>query len=85
MSLLYRSTLWYYIRNQQIEIPDSATEGECLLLVKAYRPDDESGYFQQITRSWQWLAYAGSTPSAESILELGKRWPVVYGEVSDAT
>ena len=84
MSLLYRATLLRYIKRQQIEIPQSATEGECLLLVRAYRPAVESSYFHELTRSWQWLAYAGEALTAEHILKLCHRWPDIYHEVKDA-
>lgn len=85
MSLLYRATLLHYITRQQIDIPESATEGECLVLVREYRPTEESGYFQQLTRNWQWLAYAGEPLPSARIQELCKQWPDIYSEVADAT
>ena len=83
-SLLYRATLLRYIRTQQIDIPPSATERECLQLVRRYRPAAESSYFSDLTRSWQWLAYAGEVPPVEQILEFCHQWREIYREVPDA-
>jgi hypothetical protein len=83
-SLLYRATLERYIRTQQIDIPQSATEKECLELVHRHRPAEESSYFGQLTHSWQWLAYAGEAPPVQQVLELCHQWREIYPEVPDA-
>jgi ABC-type multidrug transport system fused ATPase/permease subunit len=85
MSLLYRATILHYIRQQKLEIPDSATEGECLQLVRARRPQQESRYFETLTRSWQGLAYAGYRLSAEELAALCRQWPAVYSGEADAS
>ena len=85
MSLLYRATILHYIRLQRIAIPGSATEGECLQLVQRNRPEPESRYFETLTREWQQLAYAGSTPHAERLVELCHQWATVYGGEQDAS
>ena len=84
MSLLYRSTILHYIRQQKIDIPESATEGECLQLVRRRRPLQESSYFASLTRRWQELAYAGYAFDAQQIIELCDQWPAVYRGESDA-
>jgi hypothetical protein len=84
MSLLYRSTILHYIRQQNIDIPESATEGECLRLVRKRRPEQESRYFASLTRRWQELAYAGSPLHAEQIVELCHQWQAVYSGEKNA-
>jgi hypothetical protein len=85
MSLLYRATILYYIRLQKLDIPDSATEGECLQLVRQHRPQQESHYFETLTRSWQSLAYAGYGLSPEELIALCRQWPAVYSGEEDAS
>lgn len=85
MSLLYRATLLHYITQQKLDIPDSATEGECLQLVRQSRPQQESRYFETLTRSWQGLAYAGYRLSAEELAALCRQWPAVYSGEADAS
>ncbi len=84
MSLLYRATLLHYIKLQKLDIPDSATEGECLQLVRQNRPQQESRYFETLTRNWQGLAYAGYSLSPEELITLCRQWPVVYNGERDA-
>ena len=84
MSLLYRATILHYIRLQKLDIPDSATEGECLHLVRQNRPQQEHRYFETLTRSWQGLAYAGYSPSPEELITLCRQWPAVYSGEKDA-
>ncbi|MGD8235485.1 MAG: DUF4129 domain-containing protein [Chromatiales bacterium] len=85
MSLLYRATILHYTRLQKLEIPDSATEGECLQLVRQHRPQQESRYFETLTRSWQGLAYAGYRLSPEELISLCRQWPAVYSGEEDAS
>jgi len=84
MSLLYRATILHYIRLQKVDIPDSATEGECLQLVRESRPQQESRYFETLTRSWQGLAYAGYVLSPQELIALCRQWPAVYSGEKDA-
>jgi hypothetical protein len=84
MSLLYRATILHYIRLQKVDIPDSATEGECLQLVRESRPQQESRYFETLTRSWQSLAYAGYVLSPQELIALCRQWPAVYSGEKDA-
>ena len=84
MSLLYRATLLHYIEVQKLDIPDSATEGECLLLVRHNRPQQESRYFEALTRNWQGLAYAGYSLSPEELISLCREWPALYSGEPDA-
>ncbi len=65
MSLLYRGALVKFLHQDQLEIPDSATEGECLQQVVVTRPEDEAALFQRLTWHWIALAYGHETPSAD--------------------
>lgn len=78
MSLLYRGTIHHYQTQYQLDIPDSATEDECLHIVNQSRPQSESAFFGQMARHWQKLAYAGQAPSEEEILELCRQWEHRY-------
>jgi hypothetical protein len=84
MSLLYRATIHHYIRLRKLDIPDSATEGECLEVVRQGRPQQESRYFETLTRSWQCLAYGGSRLSPEELISLCRQWPALYSGEQDA-
>lgn len=81
LSLLYRGALVYLMLQEQLEIPDSATEGECLELVKASRSMGEADYFDTLTAHWLKMAYGHITPEAEPVLSLCDQWQGVYGNV----
>lgn len=81
LSLLYRGALVYLVIQEQLEVPDSATEGECLVLVKASRSRAEADYFDSLTGHWLRMAYGHITPEAAPVLVLCDRWQEVYGNV----
>ena len=81
LSLLYRGALVYLVMQEQLDIPVSATEGECLELVKASRSMGEADYFDTLTGHWLEMAYGHITPEAEPVLSLCDRWQEVYGNV----
>lgn len=81
LSLLYRGALVYLVMQAQLDIPDSATEGECLELVKASRSRSEADYFDRLTNHWLQMAYGHITPEAAPVLSLCDRWPEVYSNV----
>ncbi len=83
LSLLYRGTLFRLIQNYHLEIPDSATEGECMHLVRASSLTAEADYFYDLTRQWLQTAYAHTTPEQERLLGLCQQWQKVYGHVAD--
>jgi hypothetical protein len=66
LSLLYRAALSRLVHERQLVLPDSATEGECVRLVGRSCGGALAEYFGVLTRSWQFVAYAGRPPSAES-------------------
>ncbi|MGB1799980.1 MAG: hypothetical protein ACPHLK_04035, partial [Gammaproteobacteria bacterium] len=48
LSLLYRASLVHLIYVHQLQITESATEGECKRLVELSRPDDEAYFFSTL-------------------------------------
>jgi hypothetical protein len=79
LSLLYRGSLIRLITEHQLDIPASATEGECLKLVRHHRSTNEADYFGQLTRAWLTTAYAHLLPDARRIEQLCHDWQKVYG------
>ena len=78
LSLLYRGTLAKLVNERFIDIPDSATEGECLSLVSAGCEPDESRLFTRLTRAWLLVAYGHRSPSSEDVERLILTWDGVY-------
>lgn len=66
MSLLYRAAVSRLIFGQQLSLPASATEGDCVRVVYRQCAGPLAEYFGVLTRSWQYVAYAGRPPSPES-------------------
>ncbi|MES9877669.1 MAG: DUF4129 domain-containing protein [Candidatus Sedimenticola sp. 1PA] len=81
LSLLYRGALVRMVQDGLLEIPDSATEGECLELVRMHREGDEAEYFGQLTTHWLLMAYAHITPGREDVEALCHQWSGVFDHV----
>ncbi|UTW04729.1 DUF4129 domain-containing protein [Amphritea atlantica] len=81
LSLLYRGALVYLVTREHIEIPDSATEGECEQLVRDNRSVKEADYFRTLTHHWLRLAYGHIVPAEEPVVALCQQWQEVYGHV----
>jgi len=79
LSLLYRASLIKLIHLYQLDIPESATEGECLQIVRKHRPQPESTFFHRMTRVWLRLAYAHELPDSSALQELSREWQRYYG------
>jgi hypothetical protein len=75
LSLLYRVSLLQFIQQHQVTIPASATEGECLQIIKQHDNPALSGYFSILTSNWQRLAWAQQSPSEITIRNLCNAWP----------
>lgn len=81
LSLLYRASLVYVIRSLGVEIAESATEGECVRLVRAGAHGTVSDSFGRLTRAWLYCAYAHTPPGAEEFQELCELWsPILRAE-----
>ncbi len=75
LSLLYRVSLIQFIEQHQVVIPASATERECLQIIKQHNDVALSRYFSTLTNNWQWLAWAQQEPSEATIRSLCNAWP----------
>lgn len=80
MSLLYRAALSRLIFSQQLALPASATEGDCVRVVHRQCAGPLAEYFGVLTRSWQYVAYAGRPPSPESAHWLLENFDHHFGE-----
>lgn len=81
LSLLYRGALVRLISDHQLEIPGSATEGECLHQVRHHRSTTEANYFQSLTHAWLLTAYADQPAEAQQIEQLCQGWQRIYSHV----
>jgi hypothetical protein len=80
LSLLYRGSLIRLISEHQLDIPGSATEGECQRLVERRRGAEEADFFSRLTQLWLITAYAHILPEAQQIERLCHDWQQVYGD-----
>jgi len=74
LSLLYRGALVHLISRQQVEIPGSATEGECMALVQRRVEPLLAGDFAALALTWQRTAYAHRPPNEPQFSRLCLRW-----------
>ncbi|WP_353572993.1 DUF4129 domain-containing protein [Candidatus Albibeggiatoa sp. nov. BB20] len=74
VSLLYRGTLLQLQQQYEMAIYDSATENECVRLVRRTQGVDLSTYFSRLTRAWQILAYGKHLPDSNEIQQLCEQW-----------
>ncbi len=80
ISLLYRGALVKMINQDGLELPDSATEGDCVRIVSANTDETKSRYFSTLVANWQAAAYAHRLPMTESFNSLCSRWKQIFGE-----
>jgi len=83
LSLLYRGVLVALLEHDQLEIPDSATERECVERVRAVCPAAESAYFARLTGLWIGAAYDHQTPDEQQMTGLCGEWERLFGGVTD--
>jgi hypothetical protein len=62
LGLLYRGALLALVESGGIAIPDSATELECVRLVRASARAASAGALQTLTSAWLHTRYAGAPP-----------------------
>jgi hypothetical protein len=79
ISLLYRGALSTLITHNGLRIDDSATESECLHLVKKKESIELYTYFSNLTLTWQNLAYAGRQPTDAEAQRLCREWQQYFG------
>ena len=85
LSLLYRGTLLALFEQDQLEVPDSATELECLDLVRSTCPGPLADFFAAMTPVWVRLAYDHQRPTESQIIQFCQQWDGLFGrEDNDA-
>ncbi|MBI3562560.1 MAG: DUF4129 domain-containing protein [Gammaproteobacteria bacterium] len=62
LSLLYRGALSRLATRDAVALKESFTEGDCLGAVTRVVGSAKSHYFTQLTRAWQFIAYANRVP-----------------------
>lgn len=80
LSLLYRGSLSALVHQHQLDIPGSATEGECLELARQVLAQQGFGYLEALTHAWRELAYGHQAPELQQTEQLCHSWKQVYGE-----
>ncbi|MCG8685003.1 MAG: hypothetical protein MI892_09030 [Desulfobacterales bacterium] len=82
LSLLYRGTLYRLVFDELIDIPKSATEGECIRLVEKNTDPGKALFFKTLTGVWLKLAYGHIQPDREIIESLCSKWHGFYGQAN---
>ena len=79
VGLLYRASLSVLVNRFGLELPASATEGDCLRRILRAPEPERGSYFRELTRVWLDVAYAGRAPEAERIEALCDDWRQHFG------
>jgi len=74
LSLLYRGALVHLVERCGLEVPVSATEGDCTRLARRRLEPGLAGDFGALTLAWQFCAYGDQSPDAAAFAELCQRW-----------
>jgi hypothetical protein len=82
LSLLYRGTLSLLVNRRHLAIRSSFTEGECCEAVQKNRPTEESGFFNDLTSLWVFLAFGHRDLEVEACRSLVRQWQTLYGRPS---
>jgi hypothetical protein len=84
LALLYQGTLSRLLHFHELPVQASATEMECSLLVRQFRPAAEAGYFNQLTMAWLRTAYGHHVPTREQVADLISQWAQLYGQIHES-
>jgi len=79
LALLYRASLAALVHRHGVQIPASATEGECLRAARRVLADDAQDVFARLTSAWTHMAYLGTAPLAEAFEVLAADWRTAFG------
>ncbi len=82
LSLIYRATLTSLINRFDCELTAADTEAECLLKARQVLPRGSVDYLSQLTRAWQFAAYAHALPAEAQFIELCRSWRALFGSGS---
>lgn len=75
LALLYRAAVAHLVHTRDLEIDDSATEGDCLRAVRRHLPGPPAAYLGRLTRAWQRRAYAHRGVDEAEMRALVEGWP----------
>ena len=82
LSLLYRGALTTLIHRDGINLKGSATEGDCIRTVFQHTDklsEAAINYFNNLTKTWQFAAYAHRLPDDSMMRDLSQRWTQHFG------
>lgn len=79
LALLYRGALAELVHRKGMEIPLSATEGDCLRAAQSHLGPEPAAIFATLTRVWQRLAYNEELPTRDAFEALCDSWPGAFG------
>ena len=79
LALLYRGALAELVHRKGMEIPLSATEGDCLEAAQNRLETEPAAIFAALIRTWQRLAYNGEVPTRDAFEALCADWPGAFG------
>ena len=78
LALLYRGALAELVHRKGVDIPASATEGDCLRAARNHLEESAVEAFRALTLAWQRLAYKEEPPSGEAFEALCATWPTAF-------
>lgn len=79
LALLYRGALAELVHRRAMEIPASATEGDCLRAAEGHLEEGPASAFHLLTGTWQRLAYKNEVPTRDAFEVLCDAWPAAFG------
>lgn len=80
LGLLYASAVAWLVELRGLDLPASATEGDCLRLGRRHLPARPLAYLERLTRAWQQAAYAHRLIDDEQMRGLVRDWPELGAE-----
>jgi len=81
LSLLYRGSLSKLVNRDGVKLPFSATEGDCLRILKSSHIQDNLeliNYFETLTTIWQRAAYAHRLPEISNVKQICDSWSPLF-------
>lgn len=81
LGLLYRAQI-AHLRTLGLDIPDSATEGDCISAAARRAPTQQLDWLRHLLRLWQAVAYAHRTVDTKDIARLLATRPAVRSETA---
>ncbi len=75
VALLYRGAISWFVVQQQLEIREGDTEGDCLRRVKDGPEDSKRVYFKSLTEMRILVSYAKSLPPEHQVQAMCENWP----------